>query len=106
MAYFDRYEKFKINGTVKPIPGIKIPIVGTDKQVLYKVGETRLDKLSQTYYGNGYHGFLIMAAKPQYGGLEFDIKDRDIIRVPFPFDSAVERYIAAYNRYINLYGLT
>ena len=47
-----------------------------------------------------------MAANPQYGGLEFDIKDRDIIRVPFPFDSAVERYIAAYNRYINLYGLT
>ena len=47
MAYFDKYEKFKINGTVKPIPGIKIPIVGTDKQVLYKVGVTRLEKISQ-----------------------------------------------------------
>jgi hypothetical protein len=104
MAYFDRYEKFKVNGMVKPIPGIKIPVAGTDKQVLYKAGETRLDKLSQTYYANGYHGFLIMAANPKYGGMEFDIKDRDIIRVPFPFDSAVERYISAYDRYINLYG--
>ena len=102
--YYDRYAEFRLNGTVQPIPGIFIPLNSTDKRVVYKNGETRLDKLSQTYYDNGYHGFLIMAANPQYGGMEFDIKDRDIIRVPFPLNSAIERYIAAYNTYINLYG--
>lgn len=102
--YFDRYEEFRTNGSVKPIPGIQIPVLSTDKQVVYKVGETRLDKLSQKYYNNPYHGFLIMLANPQYGGLEFDIKDRDVIRVPFPFDNAIERYINAVEEYKNLYG--
>jgi hypothetical protein len=104
MAYFDRYEQFRENGTVKPVPGIQIPILPTDKSVLYKNGETRLDKLSQTYYNNPYHGFLIMAANPQFGGLEFNIPDRVVIRVPFPFENAVERYINEIEKYQNLYG--
>jgi len=104
MAYFDRYEQFRENGTVKPVPGIQIPIIPTDKAVVYKTGQTRLDKLSQKYYNNPYHGFLIMAANPQFGGLEFNIPDRAVIRVPFPFDSAIERYIGEVDKYKNLYG--
>jgi hypothetical protein len=104
MAYFDRYEQFRSNGTVRPIPGIQIPIFPTDKAIVYKNGQTRLDKLSQTYYNNPYHGFLIMAANPQFGGLEFGIPDRAVIRVPFPFESAIERYINEVERYQNLYG--
>lgn len=102
--YFDRYEKFKENGTIKPIPGLKIPAASTDKNVVYKLGQTRLDILSQTYYNNPYHGYLIMIANPQYGGLEFDIKDGDVIRVPFPFESAIERYLNAVEVYKELYG--
>ena len=45
-----------------------------------------------------------MLANPQYGGLEFNIKDGDVIRIPYPFDSALERYIAQVNRYKQLYG--
>jgi hypothetical protein len=102
--YFDRYSSFRSNGDFTMIPGIKINRIASDKQVIYKKGETRLDILSQLYYNNPYHGFLIMLANPQYGGLEFDIKDRDIIIVPYPFDSAVERYLAEVSIYKTLYG--
>jgi hypothetical protein len=102
--YFDRYEKFKFRGTTTPIPYIRMVVESTDKNVVYKLTQTRLDKLSQTYYNNPYHGFLIMLANPQYGGLEFNIKDGDVIRIPYPFDSALERYITQVNRYKELYG--
>ncbi len=102
--YFDRYEKFKINGTYTNIPFLTIPVLDSDKNVLYELGKTRLDKLSQMYYNNPYHGFLILLSNPQYGGLEFDIKDGDVIRIPYPFESAIERYIAQVNTYKKLYG--
>ena len=102
--YFDRYKKFRQNGKINPIPGLKIPSEDTDKNVVYTLGETRLDILSQTYYNNPYHGFLIMLANPQYGGLEFNIKNNDIIRIPFPFDSAIERYLNSVETYKRLYG--
>jgi len=102
--YFDRYSKFKFNGSVLPIPGLKIPVETTDKTVVYTLGKTRLDILSQMYYNNPYHGYLIMLANPQYGGLEFSIKNKDVIRIPFPYESAIERYINAVDIYKLLYG--
>ena len=76
----------------------------TDKKIVYKQNITRLDKLSQDYYNNPYHGWLILLANPQYGGLEFDIKDREILRIPYPFNSAIERYIKEVEIYKTLYG--
>ena len=102
--YYDRYEKFKADGTVKPIPGLFIDNKPSDKKIVYKMGTSRLDKLSQEYYGNPYHGWLILSANPQFGGLEFNIPDQEVIRVPFPFDSALERYLEQVNRHIALYG--
>lgn len=101
--YFDRYEEFRENGTMKPIPGINLPSFSTDKNVLYKTGETRLDILSQKYYNNPYHGWLILLANPQYGGLEFSIKNLETLRIPFPFNSALERYSNAVETYKLLY---
>jgi len=92
VIYFDRYEKFRLNGEVSTLPFINLTPKPTDKRVVYKLGETRLDKLSQMYYNNPYHGFLIMLANPEYGGLEFDINDGDIIRIPFPFNETLEDY--------------
>lgn len=103
-TYFDRYKNFRSNGTMKPIPGLKIPFNPSDKSVVYKLGQTRLDILSQKYYNNPYHGFLIMLANPSYGGLEFSIKDRDVIRIPFPFESAIKRYLNSVETYKLLYG--
>ena len=102
--YLDRYQNFRNDGKMKPIPGIKIPIASTDKNVVYKIGETRLDILSQKYYNNPWHGWLILLANPQYGGLEFSIKNREILRIPFPFNSAVERYLNSVEIYKLLYG--
>lgn len=102
--YFDRYQKFRKDGTMSPIPGIKIPLDPSDKTIVYKLGDTRLDIVSQKYYNSPYYGFLIMLANPEYGGLEFNIKNRDIIRIPFPFESAIERYLNEIEIYKALYG--
>ena len=102
--YFDRYEQFKTNGSMKPIPGIKIEPSNTDKNVIYKLGETRLDIVSQKYYNNPYCGWLILLANPQYGGLEFNITDREILRIPYPLNSGLERYLNSVETYTKLYG--
>ena len=103
-TYYDRYEQFRGNGQIKPMPGIRIPVESSDKTIVYKLGKTRLDILSQEYYGNPYHGWLILMANPQYGGMEFSIPDGEPIRIPFPFTSAINRYILGAKRHIELYG--
>jgi hypothetical protein len=102
--YYDRYEPFKVNGKVNVIPGITLPRNSTDKLVLYVKGQSRLDIISQLYYNNPYHGYIIMMANPQFGGLEFNIKDREVIVVPYPFESAIQRYINEVKKYKLLYG--
>ena len=102
--YFDRYNNFRVNADMKPIPGIKIPISSTDKYTVYKETETRLDKLSNMYYNNPYSGWLILLANPEYGGLEFNIPDSSIIRIPFPFDSGLNRYSSEVTTHKLLYG--
>jgi hypothetical protein len=104
MAYYDRYSLFKTNGAIKFVPHITIPFSSDDIIVTYKQGVTRLDKLSQTYYNNPYHGVLILMANPSLGGLEFDIQDSKTIRIPYPFESALERYVNEVKIYNMLYG--
>ena len=103
-TYFDRYSKFRDNGNIKPLPGIIIPNNSTDKQAIYKLGQSRLDKLSNLYYLNPYSGWLIMLANPEYGGLEFNIPDMSLLRIPFPYESAISRYTTEVRNNINLYG--
>lgn len=102
--YFDRYNKFRDNAEIKPIPGIPIPVDAGDKYTVYKESETRLDKLSLKYYNNPYSGWLIMLANPEFGGLEFNIPATSIIRIPFPFDSALNRYMSQVTTHKQLYG--
>ena len=102
--YFDRYSKFKNNGEIKPIPGLKIESSNTDKSIVYTLGQTRLDIVSQTYYNNPYHGYLIMLANPQYGGLEFNIPDGSILTIPFPLNKSLEQYQNEVIKYIELNG--
>lgn len=102
--YSDRYLGFRINGRMTTIPGINIPELSSDKTVVYKQGQTRLDKLSQLYYNNAFSGWLIMLANQEFGGLEFNIPDATIIRIPFPYESARARYKEAINKHKLLYG--
>jgi hypothetical protein len=102
--YFDRYNNFRKENEIKPIPGLFVEESPSDKKIIYKLGDTRLDKVSNIYYNSPYYGWLIMLANPEYGGLEFNIPDQTVIRVPFPLDSGLERYSLAANKYISLYG--
>ena len=104
VQYFDRYGKFRNNGNIKPVPGIKIPISSSDKSGIYKQSVSRLDKLSDMYYNNPYSGWLILLANPEFGGLEFNIPDMTTLRIPFPYDSAISRYITEIENYKLLYG--
>ena len=104
MAYFDRYNNFKINGGMKSIPGLIIPVIDSDKYIVFELGKTRLDNISNMYYNSPYYNWLILIANPEFGGLEFFIPDQSIIRIPFPFESAIGRYITAVDTYKSYYG--
>jgi hypothetical protein len=103
-GYFDRYNKFRSDAEMKPIPGITILESFSDKFAVYKQTTSRLDKLSNSYYNNPYSGWLIMLANPEFGGLEFNIPDSTIIRIPFPYDSALDRYMTQVTLHKQLYG--
>ena len=45
-----------------------------------------------------------MLANPEYGGLEFNIPDMTVLRIPFPYESAISRYTTEVTNNINLYG--
>ena len=100
--YYNRYYKMTQDGKPKPMPFIKLPQKPTDKFEKYEVGVTRFDKLSQKYYGNSLHGWLIMQANASYGGIEFTIPNGEIITIPFPFKESLQDYENAVNRYIKL----
>jgi hypothetical protein len=102
--YFDRYKSFRVNGEIKPLPGITIPESTSDVYALYKKGQTRLDKISNSYYNSPYNGWLIMLANPEFGGLEFNIPDMTSLRVPYPLQDAIQRYINEVNNHKILYG--
>lgn len=102
--YYDRYGGFRVDSNVKPIPGIILPQSGNDKTTVYRQGVSRLDKLSNLYYNNPYSGWLIMLANPEYGGLEFNIPDMSLIRIPFPYDDAISRYVTEVKNHKILYG--
>lgn len=102
--YVDRYARFRVDNKIKPLPRINIPISDSDKYAVYKEGDSRLDKLSNQYYLNPYSGWLILLANPEYGGLEFNIPDQTSIRIPFPFNDALNRYNIEIINYQALYG--
>tara|TARA_B100000900_G_C20164670_1_gene547352 strand:+ start:262 stop:576 length:315 start_codon:yes stop_codon:yes gene_type:complete len=101
--YYDRYRSFKENGKGTTLPFINLPIKGSDQRVLTDK-KTRFDKLSQRFYGNPYHGWLILLANPEFGGLEFDIPESSVIIVPFPLEKTLEDYQQQVDSYKRLYG--
>lgn len=102
--YYDRYADFRANGNMTPVPGIVLPSLSSDKNYFFHKGKDRLDKISLAYYNTPYCGWLIMLANPEFGGLEFLIPDLATLRIPFPFESAIDSYITEVNTHITLYG--
>ena len=103
MSYYDRYINFRTANSVSPMPFIKIPEKTTDIKDVYHKGRDRMDKISNKYYGNPFLGWLILLANPEYG-MEFDIPDNTVIRIPYPLNDSLQQYIDQVNNYKKLYG--
>lgn len=103
--YYDKYKDFRFNNQVRVLPFVKITKRPTDIKIAYKKDRTRLDIVSNTYYGAPYYGWLILSANPQYGGLEFDIPDNAQLTIPFPLLNALQDYQNAINNYNVLYKI-
>jgi len=101
MAYkdYNRYNILKNNdGTIDTMPFVNIPINPSDKYEYWQEGISRLDKLSNRYYGSPTWDWIILLGNNQYIS-EFDIKSGDLIRIPFPLNLAKTAYEAALMQY-------
>lgn len=102
---YDRYGKFRENGTIRLVPFVKIPKKDTDIIITYEKGKTRLDIESYRYYNNPNYGWLILMANPSLGSMEFSIPDNAPVRIPYPLNSTLSQYQTALDNYIKNYGL-
>jgi hypothetical protein len=102
--YYNRYNQFLVNGQQTIVPFVSLAPKPSDKVYIYKVGRSRLDKVSQEYYGTPFFSWLILQANPQYGGLENNIYDGAILSVPFPLITSLQDYKSAVDTYFYYYG--
>lgn len=103
MEDYDRYSKFRADNKIEMVPFVEIPLQSGDQYIEYRRGHTRMDLLSNEYYGSPNYGWLIMQANPEYGSMEFSIPDLSVIRIPLPLDSALIAYRAGIDKYKKLY---
>lgn len=104
LQYYNRYTEFLINGEQTVVPFVNLPRKVTDKTYIYKVGKSRLDKVSQEYYSAPFYNWLILQANPQFGGLENNIYDGAILIIPFPLLPSLQDYKGALENYFYYYG--
>ena len=98
---YNRYSALKNeDGTTNTMPFVKLSVNASDKYETWNGEFSRLDKLSQKYYGNPFFDFLILYANPQFVS-EFDIPDGTLIRIPFPLSKAKGDYESYLNTYKN-----
>ena len=102
--YFNRYSEFNINGNQTVVPYISLPQKTSDKNYIYKVGRSRLDKVSQQYYGTPYFGWLILLANPIAGGQEWNISDGTVLTIPFPLVASLQDYNNQLENHFFYYG--
>lgn len=102
--YYNRYTPFQINGETSVVPYVPITPKPSDKVYVYKVGRSRLDMVSQEYYGTPFFGWLILQANPQFGGLENNIIDGSFLNIPYPLITSLQDYKLAVDNYFYYYG--
>lgn len=102
--YYNRYSDFLINGEQTVVPYVTLPQKVTDRTYIYKIGKSRLDRVSQEFYDSPVFGWLILQANPQFGGLENNIFDGAILIVPFPLIPSLQDYKASLENHFYYYG--
>ena len=104
LEYFNRYQNFLIDGNQTVVPYVKVPTKTTDKKFIYKIGMSRLDKVSQQFYDSPFFGWVILAANPEFGGNEFSIPDASVLTIPFPLLASLQDYHNALQTHFYYYG--
>ena len=102
--YYNRYNNFIINGQQTVVPFVNLTSKNSDKRYIYKTEQSRLDKVSQQYYGTPYFGWLIMMANPKFGGQEWNITDGSILTIPFPLIASLQDYNNQLDNHFFYYG--
>ena len=103
-AYYNRYQQFSINGEQTVVPFIPLQSKSSDQRYIYRTGFSRLDKVSQQYYGTPFFGWLILQANPQYTGFEFNIPDGAVLTIPYPLLTSLQDYKNELDNYTFYYG--
>jgi len=104
LQYYNRYSMFLENGAQSVVPYVTLPSKPTDKKYIFRDGITRLDKVSQQFYGTPFFGWLIMQANPGFTGLETNIPDGAILTIPFPLLTSLQDYKSALDNHFLYYG--
>ncbi len=104
LQYYNRYSQFLVNGQQEVVPYISLPSKATDKNYIYRTGQSRLDKISTQYYNSPFFGWLILQANPQYSGSEWSIPDGAILTIPFPLLTSLQDYNNELNNHFFYYG--
>ena len=102
--YYNRYQTFLINGEQTVVPYVALPNKPSDKVHIYKVGRSRLDKVSEEYYGAPYFGWLILQVNGKYGGSEINIPNNAVLTIPFPLINSLLDYKGALEQQFFYYG--
>jgi hypothetical protein len=102
--YYNRYKRLNNDSSVVSPPFIKLTEKSSDQMVIYNTGKTRLDKLSQDYYGVPYYSWLILLANPEFGGLEWNIKEGQAVRIPLPLNETLNEYEVKIRQRLDYYG--
>ena len=102
--YYNRYNQFLLNGQQTVVSYVNLPSKSSDKKYIYREGMTRLDKISQQYYGTPFFGWLIQQANPRYTGLEAAIPDGAVLTIPFPLLTSLQDYKGALDNHFLYYG--
>lgn len=102
--YYNRYGEFIVDGSPTVVTYVDLPSKSTDKRYIYKVGQSRLDKVSQQYYGTPFFGWIILMANPKFGGQEWNIVDGSILTIPFPLVTSLQDYKNQLDNHFFYYG--
>jgi hypothetical protein len=102
--YYNRYSEFLLNGEQTVVPFVSLPQKVTDKTYIYKIGKSRLDRVSQEFYNSPVFNWLILQANSQFGGLENNIYDGAILIIPFPLVASLQDYKSALDNHFFYYG--
>lgn len=99
---YDRYSLLRKEGSdMEPSPYIKISESSSDKYENWHKGVSRMDKLSNKYYGNPHYDFFILLANPKFLN-EWEIPDYEVIRIPFSLDRVKSEYESKIERWMKL----